>query len=212
MRSMNWARSERHALCDLFLGVGPDAPTLSGDWTTRDLAAHLIVRESRPDAAAGIVFTPLAEHGEKVRREVAARPWPELIETVRGGPPVWSPMRIEALDRMTNTVEFFVHHEDVRRAEPGWQPRALDEDLERELWNMMRRAARLLVRRAPCGVVLQPPNGEAMTAKQSEPSVRVSGEMGELVMFCYGRQAHAQVEITGDAELAQKLREAAFVL
>ena len=116
---MNPAQSERHALCNLFLEVGPDAPTLCEDWTTRDLAAHIIVRESRPDAAGGILIKPLAAYGEKVRKGVAQRDWKSLVEAIRNGPPRLSPMRLTFLDRLTNTVEFFVHLEDVRRAQPN---------------------------------------------------------------------------------------------
>ena len=90
----NPARSERSALCDLFLAVGPDAPTLCGEWTTRDLAAHLIVREHRPDAAVGIVVKALSGHGEKVRLGAARKPWERLVEEVRSGPPFWSPTLI----------------------------------------------------------------------------------------------------------------------
>src|SRR5262245_545971 len=94
----NVARAERFALCDTFVAVGPDAPTLAGDWTTRDLAAHLVVRERRPDAGLGIVIPPLADYGDKVRHNVAETPWPELVNMVRSGPPVWSPMRIDVVD------------------------------------------------------------------------------------------------------------------
>src|SRR5690606_24047731 len=38
------ARAERHALADLLMAVGPDAPTLCAGWTTAHLAAHLVVR------------------------------------------------------------------------------------------------------------------------------------------------------------------------
>ena len=80
------AAVERASLCDLFLEVGPDAPTLCGDWTTRDLAAHLVVRERRPDAAAGIVCRSVAGYSEKVRVAETERPWTELVERVRSGP------------------------------------------------------------------------------------------------------------------------------
>ena len=36
---------ERMGLCDLFVELGPDAPTLCEGWTTADLAAHLVLRE-----------------------------------------------------------------------------------------------------------------------------------------------------------------------
>ena len=35
------------------------------------------------------------------------------------GPPRLSPWRIDAVDRLINTVEYFVHHEDIRRAPTG---------------------------------------------------------------------------------------------
>ena len=50
---MTAASRERAALVTTMRAVGPDAPTLCGDWTTRDLAAHLVLRERRPDAAPG---------------------------------------------------------------------------------------------------------------------------------------------------------------
>jgi hypothetical protein len=34
---------ERQQLCELFVELGPDAPTLLEPWSTRDLAAHLVV-------------------------------------------------------------------------------------------------------------------------------------------------------------------------
>ena len=43
------ARRERISLCDTFTRTGPDAPTLCSPWTTADLAAHLVIRDRRPD-------------------------------------------------------------------------------------------------------------------------------------------------------------------
>jgi uncharacterized protein (TIGR03085 family) len=200
------ARAERHRLADLFLEVGPDAPTLSGSWTTRDLAAHLVVRERRPDAAGGIIFSALARRTEKVQNDIAERPWEQLVETVRSGPPAWSPQRIDALDRATNTIEFFVHHEDVRRAGDSWTPRELPEDLRRDLSTSLRRIAKLLKRQVPDGAKLVPTDGgEPIVLKQAEPLVTVTGPIGELVLFCYGRQAHAKVELTGQVDAIDRL-------
>ena len=206
----NPAQLERQALCDLFLQVGPDAPTLSGEWTTRDLAAHLVVRERRPDAALGIVAKAAARYGEKVRLAEAERPWDELVERVRSGPPTLSPMRLGVIDRLANTVEFFVHHEDVRRATDPWRPRELDATLTDELGQALRRMARLLVRKAPGGLILLPEGGEAVTAKKSDPSVTASGPVGELVLFVYGRQAHTEVELEGPDDLVAAMRTATF--
>jgi uncharacterized protein (TIGR03085 family) len=207
---MNPAQSERHSLCNLFLEVGPDAPTLCEGWTTRDLAAHIIVRESRPDAAGGILIKPLAAYGEKVRKGVAQRDWKSLVEAIRNGPPRLSPMRLTFLDRLTNTVEFFVHLEDVRRAQPNWEPRTLLDDLESQLRTSITQGGRLFARKSPCGLVLQITHGASIVAKKGEPAVTVTGEVGELIMFVYGRQDHARVELSGPEDLVQAVRSTAF--
>jgi uncharacterized protein (TIGR03085 family) len=218
--SVNHAQHERAGLCELFERVGPDVSTLCDGWTTRDLAAHLVVRERRPDAALGIVAAPFARHGERVRLQEASRPWPSLVSRVRNGPPRWSPFSLAPIDRAANTVEYFVHHEDVRRALPDWQPRHLDPALDAVLWATVARMGRLLVRRAPCGVVLRTPGsdgaagsdaaGGEVTARKGSPSVEVVGTPGELVLFVYGRQEHARVELVGPAASCDALRSASF--
>jgi uncharacterized protein (TIGR03085 family) len=208
MPTMNWAQRERHDLADLFAALGPDAPTLDAGWATLDLAAHLVIRERRPDAAIGILVRPLAAHSEKVRLEIAQRPWGDVVELVRTGPPRWSPMAIEAVDRMTNTVEFYVHHEDVRRAQDGWTPRPVDGDLEHELWQQLKRMAKILTKRSPVGLVLRRSNGDEVVAKKAadgQPLVVVTGPASELVLFAFGRQSHAKVDITADADVATQL-------
>jgi uncharacterized protein (TIGR03085 family) len=205
------AQRERSALCDLFVEVGPDAPTLCGEWTTRDLAAHLVVRERRPDAAIGIVFSKAAGYLDNVQAGVADTEWTELVETVRTGPPVWSPTRIEALDKAANTVEFFVHHEDVRRAGDTWEPRDLDADLTEALHSMLAKMAKRLVKSSPVGIVFEPTDGSGpVTAKEAEPSVTVRGEVGELVLFAFGRQAHCRVEVNGDGQSVAAVSSASF--
>ena len=207
----NPAQTERAALCELFAEVGPDAPTLCGDWTTRDLAAHLVVRERRPDAAIGIIVSKAAGYTDKVQAGVAAAEWDDLIDTVRSGPPIWSPTKIAAIDKLANTVEFFVHHEDVRRPPAVAEPRELDAGLTAALDSMLRKMAKRLVKSSPVGIVLAPDDGSAtIVAKQAEPSVTVSGAIGELVMFVYGRQAHSRVEITGDEASIAAVQSASF--
>ena len=117
------ARAERQTLCDLLDEHGPDAPTLCEGWSTRDLAAHLVVREGRPDAALGILGGPLAAWTERVQSGAATEPYDKLLRLLRTGPPIWSQFRLPLVDGQANTVEFFVHAEDIRRAQPDWQPR-----------------------------------------------------------------------------------------
>jgi uncharacterized protein (TIGR03085 family) len=205
---MNWARHERSELADLLIAVGPDAPTLCAGWSTRDLAAHLVIRERRPDAAAGLLVKPLAGHTAKVQDELAARPWDELVGLVRTGPPGWTPGAWEPFDRFINTVEFFVHHEDVRRAAPGWEPRPTDVGLEDDLWQRLRLGARVLARRSPTGLVVHRSGNGEVRAKSGEPVVTVTGPPSELVLFIYGRQAHARVEIDGPDDATAQVRTA----
>ena len=111
-------------------GVGPDAPTLCEGWKTRDLAAHLVIREYRPDAAPGILIPFFASHTAKVQNKVAEQTdWDELVDKVASGPPVYSPLKL--LDPVANVAEMFIHHEDVRRAQSGWKPRVLEPALSR---------------------------------------------------------------------------------
>src|ERR1700753_3235608 len=101
----DFARRERRSIADLLLAVGPDRPTLCEGWTTRDLAAHLVVRERRPDSSLGNMISSLHEHGEKVRLAVAARPFAEIVAELRT-PPWWSPVSNPLTDELFNGSEF----------------------------------------------------------------------------------------------------------
>jgi uncharacterized protein (TIGR03085 family) len=204
----NHARRERLLLVDLLESVGPDAPTLCKGWTTRDLAAHLVVRERRPDAAGGIMIKPLAARLAKVQAEYAARPYAELLELIRTGPPKLSVFGIPGADAASNIVEYFVHGEDVRRAQTDWAPRVLDAEFAEVLWSRLARTAWLAGRRSPSGLVLRRPDGQTAVARKGSPVVTVTGEPGELLMFAMGRQATADVQLEGDQEAIAKVRTA----
>src|SRR6202007_499940 len=78
---MSAARRERSALVETLRRVGPDAPTLCEGWTTRDLAAHLVVRERRLDATPGITIPFLAGYTAKVQNQTArSNSWDDLVE------------------------------------------------------------------------------------------------------------------------------------
>lgn len=205
------AGHERDAFSNLLAEIGPDAATLCEGWSTRDLAAHVVMRERRPDGAGGVLLKPLARYADKVQTSIAATPWPELVETVREGPPRWSPMRFDVVDRLANTIEFFVHHEDVRRATESWEPRELSDELRHDLHGGLERMARLLARKAPSGLVLEPTDGrDPIVAKKGEPVVTVRGPVGELVLFIYGRQEQARVDLDGEPASVEAMRTAKF--
>ncbi|GAA4476626.1 TIGR03085 family metal-binding protein [Rhodococcus olei] len=204
MRGMSLARDERHALVETMEAAGPDAPTLCGDWTTRDLAAHLVLRERRLDASAGILIRPLAGYTAKVQAEIAARPYPDLLELVRTGPPVWSPLWL--LDTQANLGEMFVHHEDVRRAGAGWEPRELGARWEAALWTLATRMGRMAYRKAPCAVVLDGgPGRRAAVHGGSGDQVVLSGAPAELALHAFGRDA-VRVEFDGPEDAVAAVR------
>ncbi|MGI5257266.1 TIGR03085 family metal-binding protein [Streptomyces angustmyceticus] len=202
------AKRERLLLADLLESAGPEAPTLCENWSARDLAAHVVVRERRADAAGGLLVRPLAARLERVQAEFAARPYEELLRLIRTGPPRMSPFALKQLDEASNTVEFFVHAEDVRRAQPDWAPRALDTVFADALWSRIERMARVLGRKSPVGLVLRRPDGRTAVAHRGTPVVTVVGEPGELTMFAFGRQDAADVELDGDKEAIERLRTA----
>jgi len=204
----NYARRERLLLVDLLEAVGPDASTLCKGWKTQDLAAHLVLRERRPDAAGGMFIRPLAGRLSKVQGEYAAKPYPELLELFRSGPPSLSLFGIPGADEAANTVEYYVHGEDVRRAQPDWQPRVLDAEFAEVLWKRLARMAPLSGRKAPVGMVLRRPDGQTAVARKGAPVVTVTGEPSELLLFAMGRQSHAQVELEGDPDAVTRISTA----
>ncbi len=201
------AKRERLLLADLLEAEGPEAPTLCEGWRTRDLAAHVVVRERRADAAGGLLIKQLAGRLERVQAEFAAKPYEELIQLIRTGPPRFSPFNLKQVDEASNAVEFYVHAEDVRRAQPGWSPRDLDPVFSDALWSRLERTARLLGRKAPVGLVLRRPNGQTAVAHRGTPVVTATGEPSELLLFAYGRQDVADVSLDGDKNAIGALHE-----
>ncbi|SDK08787.1 TIGR03085 family metal-binding protein [Streptomyces indicus] len=202
------AKRERLLLADLLEAAGPEAPTLCEGWKTRDLAAHVVVRERRADAAGGILIKALESRLEKVMAEYTEKPYEELIQLIRTGPPRFSPYSLKQVDEAANAVEFYVHAEDVRRAQEDWSPRTLDAVFSNALWSRLEKSARLLGRKAPVGMVLRRPDGQTVVAHRGTPVVTVTGEPGELTMYVFGRQEAAKVEVEGDKEAIERLQGA----
>jgi uncharacterized protein (TIGR03085 family) len=179
--------NERAEMSDLFEELGPDQPTLCEGWNTRDLLAHLLVRERRQDAAAGIVVPFLRKHAEQVQASVAAEPWEKNIKTFREGPPIWSPWAFPVLGDRFNIAEFFIHHEDIRRAQPDWAPREGDAARDDALWRPLTLMGRMLFRKSPVGVTLRSAGRDDIVVKRGEPGVILVGLPGEIVIHAYGR-------------------------
>jgi uncharacterized protein (TIGR03085 family) len=203
---MTYSQDERLALAALLEETGPNSPTLCQGWQARDLAAHLVLRERRPDAGAGALGGPLAGHTARVQRRYLNKySFPELITLFRSGPPRLSPFAIPGADEAANTVEHFVHHEDLRRGAPGWTERELTPGLSDALWKRLK-SARLFLRGAPTGIVLaRAGSDERLAAKNSTPSVTVTGTPAELTMWLMGRTSAANVAFDGPHEAVDAL-------
>jgi uncharacterized protein (TIGR03085 family) len=192
------AARERAALADLLDAVGPDAPTCCEGWTTGHLAAHLVVRDHRPDAGPGYALESLpigrGLHAHSARLEERMRtstPFPEVVERVRAGAPRWSPMGWPGVGNLVNAGEYAIHHEDVRRAQPDWEPRELsraDRDL---LWRM----ATLFARRVG-GAVLRRTDVPGVEKTIGKAATTVAGDPMELLLWTSGRQGVARVAVS----------------
>lgn len=208
MRDTEPVHLERAALASTLLAADPHAPTLCAGWRVVDLAAHLVLRERRPDLMARDVLSR-AEPGREphLQRLVADALDPvgyrALVARVAAGGPRWSPMNWA--ESMTNLVELVVHHEDVRRGPRGAdghsgpaEPREdLSPELARALWRRTLTGAGLLYRKAHTGVVLVVPGGPRAVVWHGADSVAVVGDPVELALHSNGRYRAAHVTLEG---------------
>jgi uncharacterized protein (TIGR03085 family) len=213
MEDLPFDAQERVELCGLFDELGAEAPTLLEGWTARDLAAHIVLRER--DLLAGpclVLPGPFERFAERRRVRLAqekAFGW--LIARIRSGPPPGF-FRVGWVRAVPNLNEFFVHHEDLRRAN-GLGPRdTLTPLLEAALWhNVIRGGGHLSRRLHDVGLELERPDtGEPISVRAGEPVVRLTGPPGELLLYLFGRQAAARVEATGPPEAVARVHETHF--
>ena len=211
---MTLARTERAALADLLVELGPDQPTLCKGWTTGDLLVHLQVRERRPDAVLGMFLPPLAGWMAKVSAGYQKRPWDQQIAALRSGPPAYSPLGWGPVDDKANSMEMFIHHEDARRGQPGWQPRELDADTRAQLIPMITSFMALRSLRkvgipvtarltdepggTPRPIVLVPAKTREAVGEPAG-GVVMSGGIGDILLWLSGREA---VDIAFDGDPA----------
>jgi uncharacterized protein (TIGR03085 family) len=161
---------------------------------------------------------PLAGYTARVQEKLRTRmSYPDLVNAIRTGPPKLSLWGIPGLDERANVVEFFVHHEDVRRGAPGWKPRDIGPGLSNVLWDRLR-MAKFVLRKLPVGLEFARDDdgaggkgggaGFRMTARRGTPVVTVTGPPAELTMWAMGRNSSAQVRLDGTDAAVRMLGQA----
>jgi uncharacterized protein (TIGR03085 family) len=185
---------ERREICDLLLELGPDAPTLCEGWTTADLAAHLVLREH------------YQRWGDTKRAAEKAKGFPAVVARLRAGAPL-VPWRLPRLRNVFNGLEFFIHHEDVRRAN-GQGQRPEQADLEALSWRMTGFSGRRLAKAIrPHAIELVNPEGARRTYGKGT-CVTLTGRASEIVLYMGGRRATAHVTLGGTPEAIAALEAA----
>ena len=183
------SKSERQGLVETLKALGPDAPTLCEGWLTKHLLAYLIMRETEPVNASGILLKGRQKQTQNRLEELSTH-FESNLSKLKSGPPLWNPMRY--LDKWVNALEMLIHHEDVLRAQPNWQRRKFTDSETKELDFLLKIAPRFLVRGAkvlPTLVV-----GDLPTTGR----IILRGDQVDLLLFLAGRQSASTVSIEGD--------------
>lgn len=205
---MTLARTERAGLAADLSRLGPDAPTLCEGWTARDLLSHVLLRENDPLAVPGMAWDLFDDvtASRQARLEDSAS-FPELVARFAAGPKPWSVFRFPGMDRAANSMEYFIHHEDLLRAQPGWTRRDLGHATQTGLARIVSRSGRLLLRRSPVGVraELTGMDGDLakLTLRPGQRIVTVVGAPSEVLLHMAGRKEVADVEVLGEKDAVE---------
>jgi uncharacterized protein (TIGR03085 family) len=197
-------RRERAALCDTLSAVGPDAPTKCEGWTALDLASHIVVRERDAWTAPVILCGRLNGIVQRLQLAERATGFEAVVARLRGGPP-WLFRSTPQVVRL-NTVEDWIHHEDVRRAN-GEGPRPAVFDLDDVLWKGIGAAGKVAsLRLDDVGLLAVAPDGRQRSVRSGRATAELHGAPGEILLFLTGRTDVAQVELRGPSDAVDRVR------
>ncbi len=84
--------------------------------------------------------------------------------------------------------------------------------MDEALWGNVRRAPWFLARRLRgAGLALEwAGTAKTVRARRGKPTARIAGPPGELLLYLFGRQEAAQVEVDGPAAAVEAVRRARF--
>jgi uncharacterized protein (TIGR03085 family) len=218
MTATDLRQRERAELLETLRSVGPDAPSLCAGWSAADIAAHLTISERAygipmyvtngvrrvlPGAITRRGIVALESVGDRLVRRARRSNWDSLLRRLAGGPPRL--YRSGSLGQL-RLVEEFVHHEDVRRAN-GRAAREFDREFTEALWQaglMLAHYPEFVLGRD--GLEIERETGETV-ALGSDIRGRVVGSPGEILMYLAGRNAAAEVRVSGDETYLRNVRE-----
>jgi uncharacterized protein (TIGR03085 family) len=193
----------RAELCDSLAEVGPNAPTLCDGWSAIDLAAHLVVREQDSWTAPVILCGRLNGIVERLTARQRDRGFERVLRDLRDGPP-WL-FRSTPLTQRLNTVEDWIHHQDVRRAN-GLAPLPTSADLDDVLWRGLDAAGKVAAMRLDdVGLDAVGPDGRRTTIKRGDGGAELHGAPGEMLLYVTGRTAVANVDLRGPADAVARV-------
>lgn len=205
---MSFAAKERANLAETLHALGPEAPTLCTGWSAFDLAAHVWLREREPLTGLGMFLPLLSRRTRRRMAEVkAGTDFDELVDQFAAGPA--GLFRLAKIDEVTNALEFFVHHEDVRRGREPMNPRVLDTEDDELLWKWAKRLARTRLAKSANGVIITRTGltpGAQQVVSTGADVVEIIGEPGELVLWLYGRKSPAHLNFTGRQDAVEAVQ------
>lgn len=200
---MTLAQRQRALLCDLFLELGPFAPTLDEGWKTQDLAAHLFIREHKPQAMLGMFVEKYESMTERIQMDALHRHgFIGLVERLRT-----PALLIRPMDAVMNGAEYFIHHMDVLRANDRDQ--TLSPRDEESLRGPLKMFAKNVAKTYGDRLVLDSNDGKQLELGRGTKPVHVIGKPSELIMFVSGRTDNAKVQLVGEPDAVKKLTDSA---
>lgn len=179
--------------CDVLEQVDADAPTLCAGWTAFDVAAHLDALCRDPLVLVGAAVPAMARRrAERLRRRLGYAP---LVRHLRVGSPRIAAFHVDPWQGWLHHLgEWFVHTEDVRRAN-GLPVAPPDSELDEALWCRVRAAARVLHKRDRDGLVLALPDGCREQVVPGPRPLVITGNARELMVHVY-RGTAAEVTVS----------------
>ena len=203
--------AERQALRSTLQELGPEAPTLVSGWTARDIAPHVVGGElaagvpvfvARSLVRRGIDVTFLQKAGAKQQDRLAGRGWDWALERLgRKAPRLVHHSSIAPV----SLFEYWIHHEDVRRANGGARDAGRDYPVLQQCVDIV---GRYVGSRLDEVTVVVEHARESIAFGSGAREITLSGPSGEVLLWLAGRGDAAEADVSGDVatDVMRRLR------